>query len=147
MGEVSEVAIDSGVQSLSPKPAAPIVIADESFLVYGVAFPNVSLRYRQDNWLFGYSPLGSFFQQGYLLLPELSPRQPLRHLETELLRVARFANKGAFILVRVRLQGQRHTVVAGASSVGAAALAVRKELRRLLEAKLHIAVGAGTVLN
>ncbi|KAJ3458296.1 hypothetical protein MRS44_012405 [Fusarium solani] len=142
MKEVSEVAIDSGVQSLSPKPAAPIVVADESFLVYGVAFPNVSLSYHQGSWLIGYSPLGSFFQQGHLLLPELSPRQPLSHLETELLRLARLANKNALMLVRVRLQGQRHTVVAGASSVGAAAVAVRKELRRLLEAKLHIAVGA-----
>ena len=109
--------------------------------------PDVSLGYLQDNWLFGYSPLGSFFQQGHLLLPELSPRQPLRHLETQLLSLARLANKGTLILVRMRLQGQRHTVVAGASSVGAAALAVRKELRRLLEAKLHVAVGAGTVLN
>lgn len=55
------------------------------------------------------------------------------------------ANIRPAVLLSVRLKSQCHTVVARASSIDAAVVAVWKKCRRFLEAVLHFTVGAGPV--
>jgi hypothetical protein len=66
---------------------------------------------------------------------------------TSYIKLALITNIRPPVLIRVRLQGQGNTFVAGASAVRFAAVAVGKKSRCFLEAVFYFAVRARSVEN